>query len=105
MKQLPQIPQSGFDFLNALKVNNNREWFNEHKTEFEKEQHHLQVFAEALLQQMNIHDVIEPFQARKAFTVFTGTPAFRQIKHLIKHTGRVVSNALPNFAGVGTIFI
>jgi uncharacterized protein (TIGR02453 family) len=66
MKQLPQIPQSGFDFLNALKVNNNREWFNEHKTEFEKEQHHLQVFAEALLQQMNTHDVIETVSGKKS---------------------------------------
>ncbi|NHA05104.1 DUF2461 domain-containing protein [Mucilaginibacter sp. HC2] len=66
MKQLPQIPQSGFDFLNALKLNNNREWFNLHKAEFEKEQQHLQIFAEALLQQMNIHDVIETVSGKKS---------------------------------------
>jgi len=66
MKQLPQIPQSSFDFLNALKLNNNREWFNLHKAEFEKEQGHLQVFAEALLQKMNIHDVIETASGKKS---------------------------------------
>ena len=66
MKQLPQIPQSSFDFLNALKLNNNREWFNLHKADFEKEQQHLQVFAEALLQQMNIHDVIETVSGKKS---------------------------------------
>lgn len=66
MKQLPQIPQSGFDFLNALKLNNNREWFNLHKADFEKEQQHLQIFAEALLQQMNTHDVIETPSGKKS---------------------------------------
>lgn len=66
MKQLPQIPQSSFDFLNALKLNNNREWFNLHKAEFEKEQGHLQVFAEALLQQMNMHDLIETVSGKKS---------------------------------------
>ena len=66
MKQLPQIPQSSFDFLNELKLNNNREWFNLHKAEFEKEQGHLQVFAEALLQQMNTHDVIETASGKKS---------------------------------------
>jgi len=66
MKQLPQIPQSSFDFLNALKVNNNREWFNQHKADFEKEQQHLQVFAEALLQKMNMHDLIETVSGKKS---------------------------------------
>ncbi|MBB6112124.1 TIGR02453 family protein [Mucilaginibacter lappiensis] len=66
MKQLPQIPQSSFDFLNALKLNNNREWFNLHKADFEKEQHHLQIFAEALLQQMNVHDLIETVSGKKS---------------------------------------
>ena len=66
MKQLPQIPQSSFDFLNVLKVNNNREWFNLHKADFEKEQNHLQLFAETLLQQMNTHDVIETVSGKKS---------------------------------------
>ncbi|SDP97932.1 TIGR02453 family protein [Mucilaginibacter sp. OK268] len=66
MKQLPQIPQSSFDFLNALKQNNNREWFNLHKAQFEKEQGHLQIFAEALLQKMNMHDLIETVSGKKS---------------------------------------
>jgi uncharacterized protein (TIGR02453 family) len=66
MKQLPQIPQSSFDFLNALKLNNNREWFNLHKADFENEQGHLQIFAEALLQKMNTHDLIETVSGKKS---------------------------------------
>ena len=34
----PMIHKSGFDFLNKLKKNNNRDWFNAHKAEFQEEQ-------------------------------------------------------------------
>jgi uncharacterized protein (TIGR02453 family) len=53
------IPSSGFDFLKALKENNNREWFNDHKTIFQKEQQYIETFAEQLLQELNVHDQIE----------------------------------------------
>lgn len=55
----PRIYQSGFDFLNKLKKNNNREWFNAHKAEFQKELHLVEVFSDALLADLNVHDVIE----------------------------------------------
>lgn len=58
-KEQALIHQSGFDFLNTLKKNNNREWFNAHKTAFLQEQALVEEFAEALLQALNTHDEIE----------------------------------------------
>lgn len=65
-KQLPQVHKSGFDFLNALKKNNNRDWFNAHKATFEAEQNLMVVFAEALLQALSTHDEIETPSGKKS---------------------------------------
>ncbi|SFD22203.1 TIGR02453 family protein [Chitinophaga sp. CF118] len=54
-----QIQQSGFDFLNSLKQNNDRDWFNANKAVYQKELDLIEVFAEALLQELSAHDVIE----------------------------------------------
>jgi len=64
-KQTIRIPSSSFDFLSKLKKNNNRDWFNDHKDEFLKEQHHIELFADALLQELNTHDVIETPTGKK----------------------------------------
>ena len=62
----PRVHQSTFDFLNKLKKNNNREWFNTHKTEFQKEQQLIEVFADALLMKLSVHDVIETLSGKKS---------------------------------------
>jgi len=62
----PQIFPSSLDFLNQLKENNNREWFNEHKVEFQKEQELIEAFADGLLHELNIDDVIETPSGRKS---------------------------------------
>lgn len=64
--QIATIQQSGFDFLNQLKKNNNREWFNTHKTTFQQESLKVEQFADALLAQLNIHDVIETPSGKKS---------------------------------------
>lgn len=58
-KEKPLIHLSSFLFLNVLKEHNNREWFNANKAIFQKEQSLLEIFAERLLQELNIHDQIE----------------------------------------------
>lgn len=63
---LAQIQSSGFDFLKTLKKNNNRDWFNEHKAVFQQEQQQVEVFAEALLQQLSAHDLIETPSGKKS---------------------------------------
>ncbi|KIO77533.1 hypothetical protein TH53_08830 [Pedobacter lusitanus] len=60
------IRSSGFDFLNQLKKNNDREWFNTHKEEFQQEQEYIETFADALLKELNTHDVIETPSGKKS---------------------------------------
>jgi len=62
----PIIPVSTFAFLKKIKNNNNREWFNAHKEEFIQQQTLIENFAEALLQELNKHDVIETPSGKKA---------------------------------------
>ena len=61
-----RIHPSGFDFLKKLKKNNNREWFNAHKTEFLKELQLIETFADALLMNLNGHDEIETPSGKKS---------------------------------------
>nr|WP_068893308.1 DUF2461 domain-containing protein [Pedobacter panaciterrae] len=62
----PQIHRSNLKFLNTLKENNNREWFNDHKEEFQKEQELIEAFADGLLEELNVDDVIETPSGRKS---------------------------------------
>lgn len=62
----PIIPATAFTFLKMIKQNNNREWFNANKEEFIKQQTLIENFAEALLQELNKHDVIETPSGKKA---------------------------------------
>jgi uncharacterized protein (TIGR02453 family) len=60
------LPLSCLEYLKQLKQNNNRDWFNQHKNEFIHEQSFVENFAEALLQKMNVHDVIETVSGKKS---------------------------------------
>ncbi|HVI46376.1 MAG TPA: DUF2461 domain-containing protein [Chitinophaga sp.] len=59
MTNNPKIHTSGFEFLQTLKKNNNREWFNDNKTVYQQELVSVEAFADALLALLNSHDVIE----------------------------------------------
>lgn len=60
------IPASSIQFLNQLKENNTREWFNAHKDEFIAQQSHIEEFASALLGMLNLTDVIETPSGKKS---------------------------------------
>lgn len=60
------IPKSGFEFLNSLKKNNNRDWFNAHKELYLNELSHIERFADALLAELNKEDVIETPSGKKS---------------------------------------
>jgi uncharacterized protein (TIGR02453 family) len=60
------IPASAFDFLNQIKENNYREWFNDRKDAFTEQQAHIEAFAEKLLGEMNQHDLIETPSGKKS---------------------------------------
>jgi len=60
------FPSSAIAFLKKLKRNNNREWFNTNKNKFLEEQARVELFAEALLAELNSHDMIETVSGRKS---------------------------------------
>ncbi len=60
------IPVSSMEFLKAVKKNNNRDWFNAHKSIYLQELSHLETFADELLRELNKHDVIETPSGKKS---------------------------------------
>jgi uncharacterized protein (TIGR02453 family) len=65
-KQNSLIPKSSIDFLNLLKKHNDRDWFNAHKDKYIEEQSYIEQFADALLMELNSHDVIETVSGKKS---------------------------------------
>ncbi|MCF6182745.1 DUF2461 domain-containing protein [Lutibacter sp.] len=61
------ISKSAFNFLSQLKENNNRDWFNTHKKEFQLEQDKIKLFYTALKEALNTHDEIEKL---KVFRIY-----------------------------------
>ena len=62
-----QIPQTALDFLKQLKKNNNRVWFDAHKTQFKEEEVKLKSFYNAVLEDLNEKDVIDKM---KVFRIY-----------------------------------
>ena len=65
-KEEPRIEPSNLAFLNKLKKNNNREWFNGHKEVYLQELAQMERFADALLEKLNTHDLIETLSGKKS---------------------------------------
>jgi uncharacterized protein (TIGR02453 family) len=81
MKQA-QIEKAGISYLELLKDNNNRDWFNDHKEQFLEAQANIAVFAEALLEELRTHDLIE-------------TPSGKKSLHRIYRDTRFSNNKTP----------
>jgi len=61
-----QISKSNFDFLNQIKKNNNREWFNKNKEWYLSEHQNTIDFADALIEELNKEDLIETSSGKKS---------------------------------------
>lgn len=66
MKNDIVIPKSSLDFLCQLKENNNKPWFEANKTNYLKELNHIEIFADALLQELSKTDVLETSSGKKS---------------------------------------
>ena len=66
MKHKLLIPSSAIGFLKLLKKHNNRDWFNLNKDKFLEEQLAIENFADALLLELNSHDIIETVSGKKS---------------------------------------
>jgi len=62
-----QIQKSTLKYLSNLKKNNNREWYNEHKNTFLKEQSNIKEFHHAILNNLNKHDKIEKYKLYRIY--------------------------------------
>ena len=60
------IKKESIDFLKTLSKNNNRDWFNSHKDKFMDAHNNIIAFADALLHEMNKHDIIETPSGKKS---------------------------------------
>jgi uncharacterized protein (TIGR02453 family) len=63
---IPALPASCFEFMRELKNNNNREWFALRKEAYQQELGLVETFADALLKELNMHDVIETASGKKS---------------------------------------
>jgi uncharacterized protein (TIGR02453 family) len=64
--RMAQLQPSSFKFLEQLKKNNNREWFNAHKDTFLQEQEQVISFVDNLLNLLREHDEIETADGKHA---------------------------------------
>jgi uncharacterized protein (TIGR02453 family) len=65
-KSIAVIPATALDFLKLLKQNNNREWFNEHKDQYNEQYVLIEAFTDELLNGLNVHDLIETPSGKKS---------------------------------------
>ena len=64
--QQPTVSPKVFDFLTKLKENNNRPWFNEHKSLYQEAYAEMVEVAEELIRKMGMHDVLEPMTGKQS---------------------------------------
>jgi uncharacterized protein (TIGR02453 family) len=60
------IQKTTLDFLKKLAANNDRDWFNEHKAQYEKAKENAETFIDALISKMNVHDRLETPTGKKS---------------------------------------
>ncbi len=61
-----QISKTTLKFLKELALNNNREWFNEHKDKYVEAHLNISEFVDVLINEMNKHDVLVTTSGKKS---------------------------------------
>ena len=98
MSNIPVI----FRFLKDLTANNNREWFNEHREEYEIARLEFENFLSTVI----LMKVFVVFNLKNALIAFTGIPAFLPIKLPTRIIlGDILTQKGKNPITVGTIYI
>jgi uncharacterized protein (TIGR02453 family) len=64
--RMVNVNREGFDFLKALAKNNEREWFNAHRSEYEHMLGNIADFADGLIEELKTHDLIQTQSGKKA---------------------------------------
>ncbi len=90
------ISKSVFDFFQALKKNNNREWFEEHKKEFKKLEAETKMFYTSLMETMQQHDDIE---GMKLFRIYRDVRFSKDKTPYKTHFGGAFKRSKPRLRG------
>jgi len=90
------IPKEAFSFLKQLEKNNNRDWFNEHKTEFKSIEAEVKGFYENVLKNLRSHDDIDKL---KVFRIYRDVRFSKNKLPYKTHFGGSFNRSKPNLRG------
>ena len=90
------IPKDTIIFLRELKLNNNRDWFNDNKEEFKDIQSGVKTFAQDVNDSLNVSDNIEKF---KIFRIYRDLRFSKDKTPYKKNIGMAFHRAKPELRG------
>ena len=90
------IPKNTISFLKELKLNNNREWFNENKDQFNTIQSQVKIFAQEVNDSLNVSDNIEKI---KIFRIYRDLRFSKDKTPYKKNIGMAFHRAKPQLRG------
>ena len=90
------IPKNTISFLKELKLNNNREWFNENKDRFNTIQSQVKIFAQEVNDSLNVSDNIEKI---KIFRIYRDLRFSKDKTPYKKNIGMAFHRAKPQLRG------
>ena len=90
------IPKNTISFLKQLKLNNNREWFNENKEQFKSIQTDIKIFAQEVNDSLNVLDDIEKL---KIFRIYRDLRFSKDKTPFKKNIGMAFHRAKPELRG------
>ena len=90
------IPKNTISFLKELKLNNNREWFNENKDRFSTIRSQVKIFAQEVNDSLNVSDNIEKI---KIFRIYRDLRFSKDKTPYKKNIGMAFHRAKPELRG------
>ena len=90
------IPKNTISFLKELKLNNNREWFNENKDRFNTIRSQVKIFAQEVNDSLNVSDNIEKI---KIFRIYRDLRFSKDKTPYKKNIGMAFHRAKPELRG------
>ena len=90
------IPKNTISFLNELKLNNNRDWFNENKERFNAILSEVKIFAQEVNDSLNVSDDIEKL---KIFRIYRDLRFSKDKTPYKKNIGMAFHRSKPELRG------
>ena len=91
-----QVPKEAFEFFKKLENNNNRDWFNDHKTEFKDIETKVKAIYNALFESLKTHDDVDKL---KLFRIYRDVRFSKNKLPYKTHFGGSFHRAKPKLRG------